>query len=302
MHKSGLGRKSGGRGGRGKCKPLPSWWVYNRHMTTDLPPPGASSEQDHVKMSRRFLDHATKELDNRNRLQASEKVWGAVSHALKAVGERRGWDHKAHLNLLDMSAHLGKEFDQAGRFDLLTDSANGMHTNFYENDFGEDRIRRSIEFAKEFVDRLDQVRTSPPRPFTIETADDQRHLARLLRISPEDAEDRLPMGTYDPKGFSRNPEDGGGWANSRPGRGRPPVGPRPRTGSAVPPGDDPVGAAGQPSQGVEPGAGRQRRTRGSMGKLARPKPAFPSGSGDAENPKPRLPGFFKPPRLPGKRR
>ena len=224
-------------------------------MAIDLPAPGHASEQNHADMSRRFLDHATKELDNGNRLQASEKVWGAVSHALKAIGERRGWDHKAHLNLLDMSAHLGKEFDQAGRFDLLTDSANGMHTNFYENDFGEDRIRRSIEFAQEFVDRLDEVRASPPRPFTIETADDQRHLARLLRISPEDAEVRLPIGTHDPKGFSRNPEDGGGWANSRPGRGRPPGGPRPRSRSARPLPDAPAGATGE----AESGRGSWRR-------------------------------------------
>ena len=53
---------------------------------------------------------------------------------------------------------------------------------------------------------------------------------------------------------------------------------------------------------MEAGAGRQRRTRPSVSKLARPKPAFPSGSGAAEKPKPRTPSYLNPPRLPRKGR
>ena len=137
-------------------------------MTTDLPEPGASSEQDHSTMSRRFLEHAQTEIDKGNRLQASEKVWGAVAHALKAVGEQRGWEHEGHQNLIDISGHLGKEFRRTRDFHLLLSSARTLHTNFYENEIGESEIRESISLAEEFVDQLAQVRTCPldPSPWT----------------------------------------------------------------------------------------------------------------------------------------
>ena len=58
--------------------------------TTQLPEPGESSIEDHVQLSRWFLEHARIEIANGNRLQASEKIWGAAAHALKAIAIQRG--------------------------------------------------------------------------------------------------------------------------------------------------------------------------------------------------------------------
>ena len=62
-------------------------------MTTPLPLPDSNDVDDHIAISRRFIDHARDELDRGNRLQASEKIWGAAAHALKAIAIQRGWNH-----------------------------------------------------------------------------------------------------------------------------------------------------------------------------------------------------------------
>ena len=63
-------------------------------MTIPLPPTGANSADDHMAISRVFVDHARNELRLGNNLQASEKVWGAAAHAIKAIAIERGWRHQ----------------------------------------------------------------------------------------------------------------------------------------------------------------------------------------------------------------
>lgn len=57
---------------------------------TPLPPVGEDDEKAHAQISVRFPEHTVIAIENDNRLQASEKVWGTVAHALKAVAEQRG--------------------------------------------------------------------------------------------------------------------------------------------------------------------------------------------------------------------
>ena len=92
-------------------------------MTTVLPDPGNANMEDHVTISHRFLEHAKVEADKGNRLQAAEKVWGGVAHAIKAIGEKRGWHHDGHRNITEIGRHLGKEFDRRRDFDLYLGSA-----------------------------------------------------------------------------------------------------------------------------------------------------------------------------------
>ena len=50
----------------------------------------------YFRLSQRFLKHAQEQLDLGDTLQASEKAYGAVSHAVKSYGELRGWNHSNH--------------------------------------------------------------------------------------------------------------------------------------------------------------------------------------------------------------
>ena len=60
---------------------------------TPLPPPRENQPPAaHIDISTRFWqDHLPIELDNGNRLQASEKIWGSVAHTIIAIGKQRGW-------------------------------------------------------------------------------------------------------------------------------------------------------------------------------------------------------------------
>lgn len=45
----------------------------------------------HIEISRSFRDQGVVEIETRDLLQGSEKLWGTVAHAVKAVAERRNW-------------------------------------------------------------------------------------------------------------------------------------------------------------------------------------------------------------------
>ena len=177
-------------------------------MTTALPEPRKATVQDHVTISRRFLEHARTELDQDRRLQASQKIWGAVAHSLKSIGEQRLWNHHNNQNVKDIGYHLAKEFGRR-HFNTHVELADTMHLNFYKNESESDVIRHHLEEAEKFVGELDEVRQATPRPFTILEDADQRRLGRLLDIRRGALRQQLWIGRTHSAGFSRNPADGG---------------------------------------------------------------------------------------------
>ncbi len=61
-----------------------------------------TNADDCAALSRRFVRQAQEEFDKGDRLQASEKAWGAAAHAVKAVAASRGWNHNSHRLLFDV--------------------------------------------------------------------------------------------------------------------------------------------------------------------------------------------------------
>ena len=92
----------------------------------------ASPPERYEEISRHLLDQAQDELDKGDILQASDKVWGATAHAVKAVCQRMGWNHHAHNHIRAAANYIATQFE---RDDLL--SAYGyldaLHTNYYEH-------------------------------------------------------------------------------------------------------------------------------------------------------------------------
>jgi hypothetical protein len=174
-------------------------------MTTPaLPNPGASGIEDHVQMSRRFIPLARQELAAGRRLQASEKGWGSVAHALKAIGLQRGWWHRAHPQMRAIAVHVGREFGQEEQFNNHLKNAEALHSNFYENTEWADQILININQAEQFLDLLDVVRNSPPRPYTVKNGSDRQRLGLLLGLN---GEERPAIGGHSSVGFSRNHDD-----------------------------------------------------------------------------------------------
>ena len=66
-------------------------------------------QEPHSVHSVRLLDHAGAALEEGDRLQASEKIWGAVSHALRAVASRRGWPISVNADARDVARYVAQE-------------------------------------------------------------------------------------------------------------------------------------------------------------------------------------------------
>lgn len=198
---------------------------------TELPPVGANDEQAHARISRRFREHTAIEIKKENRLQASEKIWASVAHALKAVAEQRGWENDSHTHLYDVARQLGTESSEstsrsrrsrsrkATAFVKHLDVAGRMHDNFYENERSWADIFDARDDAQKFIDQLNIFLDKPPGRFRIRTPEDQYRLARLLGLDENFSDmteaqrkaylDRvLPRGTTSPEGEGFSPNFG----------------------------------------------------------------------------------------------
>ena len=92
--------------------------------------------QDHIETAQNFLDAADREFAAGDHLQASEKLWGAASHAVMAVAQQHGWPYGSHRAMKTTVRRLSERYDDPlllGGFGF----AEKFHANFY-HDFMED--------------------------------------------------------------------------------------------------------------------------------------------------------------------
>lgn len=182
-------------------------------MTTTLPPITDRSPAANMQSSRRFLEHATLELakDPPERLQASEKSWGALSQAVKAVAKDRRWRNDSHfrthaiLNQIIYEQWDGTAVAAEMRTDFL--AVQSLHSNYHENVSDVPTIEVGIKAARRLVDRLEQALRDGPQPIVIKDADVQERLAYLLEINQPDQSviDRvIPIGKRSDDGFKKD--------------------------------------------------------------------------------------------------
>ena len=65
--------------------------------------------EPHEPHSRRLMEHANQQLAKGDQVQASEKVWGAIAHQIKAIANQRGWKYETHQQVYGISGRLAKE-------------------------------------------------------------------------------------------------------------------------------------------------------------------------------------------------
>ena len=109
--------------------------------------------QEHVETAREFLGKAESEFEAGDILQASEKLWGAATHAIMANAQPRGWKFGSHRSMGQAVERLSDEFEdeflRAG-FGV----AEKCHANYY-HDFMEDHeLLRARRIVPNFVERL----------------------------------------------------------------------------------------------------------------------------------------------------
>lgn len=166
-------------------------------MTTApaLPEPGSATVGDRVQISRRLIQQAPGELVRGDRLQATEKIWGALAQMLKAHGQQRGWlNMGSHRTVGHIARQLHLEYDEIDVASAYIAADNG-HRNFYDNEMSPAEIEDIITVVANVLPELERALDEPPRPFTIRDGD-------LWRVRTLTGKQDLQLGDSSPTGFS----------------------------------------------------------------------------------------------------
>jgi HEPN domain-containing protein len=124
-----------------------------------------SSVEDHLKISRRYLDEAFKLLERGDPFDAAEKIWVAVKHAtmaltIKILGEAapsKGVSWRSFIKQVLLKAGLSEE--EASKWaSYYVDVRDRLHGGcFYGLVYEEEEHRPLMEKAKEYVDLVDKI-------------------------------------------------------------------------------------------------------------------------------------------------
>jgi len=162
---------------------------------TALPEPGNVSVADRVQISKRLIEQALEELDKGDRLQATEKVWGALAQMMKAHGQQRGWlNLGSHRTVGRIAQQLHAEYQEMDVANAYIAADNG-HRNFYDNEMSPPEIAEIIVMVANVMPDLERALGEPPRPFEIREQD-------VWRVRTLTGRQNLEVGDSSPTGFS----------------------------------------------------------------------------------------------------
>ena len=118
--------------------------------------------ESHAVHSERMLDHAAKMIEQGDRLQASEKIWGAAAHRLKEIAVERGWPYDSHADGTVIARHIARQTDNSDiaiRFGFAVET----HQNFYEDRMSLEELTDRLGEISTLLELLDEAhRTLPP--------------------------------------------------------------------------------------------------------------------------------------------
>ena len=116
----------------------------------------AVTMQKYSEDSRDLLVKARVELGIGELRQASEKGWGAAALMIKAVAERREWDHERHRHFANAAGCLRSEM---GNRDVvrLFQVAESLHVNFYEDQLRPSDIAESLDDVEVLLDLIEPL-------------------------------------------------------------------------------------------------------------------------------------------------
>ena len=109
--------------------------------------------QEHAGTARAFLEEADREFAEGDTLQASEKMWGAASHAIMAVAMQRGQDCGTHRRMVNIAWQIAGELNDDG-LRAGIEAAQRLHTNFYHGTMEPEEFERPAWLVRRFVKRM----------------------------------------------------------------------------------------------------------------------------------------------------
>ncbi len=107
----------------------------------------------YTELNDKYLREADELLRKHDMPQASEKLWGAFVHAIKAVAEERGRTLGMHRSIAQFVLILEKEAPELGLHDAFR-HAEGLHANFFEDHLPDQSVRVSAAVVRSSIGKL----------------------------------------------------------------------------------------------------------------------------------------------------
>ena len=111
--------------------------------------------------SRRLLDHAAEMLERGDRIQASEKIWGAAACQVKAIADARGWPNTSHTDGYSIVGYIARQIDNE-QIDILYAVASDTHQNFYEDRLQIAHLQVRLRAITELIRLLEEAHRDLP--------------------------------------------------------------------------------------------------------------------------------------------
>ena len=103
-----------------------------------------------------MLRDARRELENGDRIRASEKAQEAIDHTLKAVADRRGWKYDNRMDSYPIIKRLVNETGDR-KLRLLFYSASYVYRNYWIYAIPMEALLDWLDDVDEFIAMLDEV-------------------------------------------------------------------------------------------------------------------------------------------------
>lgn len=150
--------------------------------STDAPAPPIESHDIHY---RRLLAHAAEMIAQGDRLQASEKLWGATAHRLKAFAAGRGWPYLSHADGRVIVRHIASHAGNP-QIGSLFKVALDAHRNYYDDGWDHDDLIVALREIRTLVDLLNAAEGALRPDLEPPTA---RHYRRRHGLAPASERD-----------------------------------------------------------------------------------------------------------------
>ena len=108
---------------------------------------------DHAAKALDFLAQSDAEFAEGDRLQASEKLWGAATHAIMAAAQQRGWRHGSHRALKEAAEQLSDDHNDP-LIEYGFGFAEKFHRNFYHDNMEDFELDLDRPKVHDFVHRV----------------------------------------------------------------------------------------------------------------------------------------------------
>ena len=126
-------------------------------MSTETP---TTPIEPHWAHSERLMQHAFEELAKGDRIQASEKAWGAMAHTLKAIADERGLTYGRHSQAWDIVYAILEDVADPVSRDVIRGgflAAADLHRNFYDDVHLREHLDWQLDLARRAIVLMNQA-------------------------------------------------------------------------------------------------------------------------------------------------